>query len=208
MDAKFRASPDSAVIARVDLLSRTSDTVAKFMIPKVTLDPQKGSNGWTIVVALVNPLPLTDDWALLSDGTIAIVRGREYRVDFVDEADRVTHGPRVSFEWERVRDEARDSIIDSTRTEMEKLREAQIARNAAAAPGVPAAAGPTTGANGRQLTGADGSACSGALWASGSADDAAGVRAAERYCRITAPRFVRARRSATQRGGSGYGLRK
>ena len=157
----------STKVDRGIMLSRTSDTVAKFMIPKVTLDPQKGSNGWTIVVALVNPLPLTDDWALLADGTIAIVRGREYRVDFVDEADRVTHGPRVPFEWERVRDDARDSIIDSTRTEMEKLREAQIARNAAAAAGAPAAAGPTTGANGRQLTGADGGARSGALGPAG-----------------------------------------
>jgi len=160
MDAAFRASPDSAVLARVDLTTRAVDTVAKFMIPKVTLQShdREATTGWTIVIALVNPLPLTDDWALLSDGTIAIVRGREYRVDLVDENDKITPGPRVPFEWQRVADTERGTIIDSTRIEMEKLRAAQLAKNAAAAATGPASATPTTGANGRQLTQADGSA--------------------------------------------------
>jgi hypothetical protein len=154
MDAVFKKSPDSAVIARVDLATRVVDTVAQFMIPKITLDShdRESTTGWTIVIALVNPLPLTDDWAILSDGTIAIVRGREYRVDFFDENDKITSGPRVPFEWEHVSDDQRPTIIDSTRIEMQKLRDEQVARNAAAAAAAgPAVAGPTTGANGRQL---------------------------------------------------------
>jgi hypothetical protein len=153
MDAVFRASPDSAVLARFNLATRSVDTVAKFMIPKITLHrhDRESTTGWTIVIALVNPLPLTDDWAMLADGTIAIVRGREYRVDFFDEDDKVTSGPRVPFEWRRVGDDERAAIIDSTRIEMEKLRAEQTARNAAAAAATPKPAGPTTGANGRQL---------------------------------------------------------
>jgi hypothetical protein len=155
MDAKFKKSPDSAVIARVNLESRAVDTVATFAIPKVTLHAREPSGGWTVVVALVNPLPLTDDWALLSDGTIAIVRGREYRVDFIDEHDRISHGPRIPFEWERVAENDRQRIIDSARVEMEKLRAAQAARNAASAVSA-GPTGPSSGANGRQLATADG----------------------------------------------------
>ena len=160
MDAAFKAPPDSAVLARVNLTTRAVDTVAKFMIPKVTLHSydRESTTGWTIVVALVNPLPLTDDWALLADGTIAIVRGREYRVDFVDENDKVTSGPRVPFEWQRVADVEREAIIDSTRVETEKLRAAQLAKRAATLLASPASAAPTSGANGRQLAQAEGSA--------------------------------------------------
>jgi hypothetical protein len=153
-DAAFSVSPDSAVLTRFDLTTRSVDTVGKFMIPKITLHEKPASDGWTEYVALVNPLPLTDDWAVLADGTIAIVRGREYRVDFVDEDDHITSGPRVPFDWERVPEDARAGIIDSTKAEMEKLQAAQAARNAAAAG--PAVARPQTGANGRQLTEADG----------------------------------------------------
>ena len=155
MDEKFKKSPDSAVIARVNLESRAVDTVATFAIPKVTLREHAPAGGWTVVTALVNPLPLTDDWAVLSDGTIAIVRGREYRVDFVDENDRISHGPRLPFEWERVADDDRARIIDSTRIEMEKLRAAQAARNAASAVSSTPTA-PSSGGNGRQLATADG----------------------------------------------------
>lgn len=158
MDAVFKASPDSAVLARIDLATRTADTVAKFMIPKVTLHThdRESTTGWTIVIALVNPLPLTDDWAVLADGTIAIVRGREYRVDFVDENDKVISGPRIPFDWQHVAETERVAILDSTKIEMEKLRAAQLARNAAAAATRPVSAAPTTGADGRQLTQAEG----------------------------------------------------
>src|SRR5204862_3864259 len=80
-------------------------------------------------------------WAVLADGSIAIVRGQDYHIDFVNPDGSLTVSPKVPFEWQRLSDEDKAAIIDSTKTRMEKAR--------AAAAGMPAdkaaAAGATAG---------------------------------------------------------------
>ncbi len=141
--------PDSSLIVRFDFSNRKLDSLTKYKIPFVALSMTKNQYGAVTVMQTVNPMPQTDDWALLADGTIAVVRGKEYRVDFFSPDGSVRSGPRLPFEWSRLRDEDKVAVIDSTRTAMEKLRAAYIAKLAAANP-IPAPAATTT-STGRQL---------------------------------------------------------
>ena len=74
------------------------------------------------VTTTVNPLPQGDDWALLPDGTIALVRGRDYHVDWLGADGSVTSSPKIPFHWERLSDEQKVAFIDSAKVAIEKQR--------------------------------------------------------------------------------------
>jgi hypothetical protein len=126
---------DSSSIVRFDFATRSLDTAARFAIPKIrTTSTPLEVNGRSVGVRIsqvVNPMPPTDDWAVLSDGTIAIVRGHDYRVDFLDGAGQMSSGPKIPFEWERMSDELKTAMIDSTRADIAR-RVAQMAAASAA----------------------------------------------------------------------------
>jgi len=147
--------PESSIVVRVDLKTRKVDTAATFRIPKFNLNITRDDNGRVMMTTTVNPAPWTDDWALLSDGTLAVVRGQDYRVDFVSSDGKVTSSPKLPFDWQRLSDDDKAAIIDSTKTAMEKLRAAQEAQNAAANPEA-AKADSASKAGGRQRVQADG----------------------------------------------------
>src|SRR5204862_7398358 len=77
------ALPDSVPIVRYDLTARRLDTAAfvKVYAPKCNVVQSEG--GGVRMSTFINPIPEVDDWAVLPDGTIAIVR-KDYHVDFVD----------------------------------------------------------------------------------------------------------------------------
>ncbi|MEP6692134.1 MAG: hypothetical protein ABJD07_13320 [Gemmatimonadaceae bacterium] len=112
---------DSAPIIRFDLDARRADTLAyiKVTAPKMNVAQ---SEGRVSITTIVNPLPINDDWALLSDGRVAIVRGREYRVDWLSPDGAVTKGPTIPFEWQKLSDADKEAIIDSSRKVMDAQR--------------------------------------------------------------------------------------
>lgn len=114
--------PDSAALVRFDLATRKLDTVTWFKTPKVNFSIVTAPDGGVRVTSVVNPLPQGDDWAMLSDGSIAIVRGRDYHVDWVG-AQGITSSPKIPYEWERMSDEQKVAFIDSAKVAMEKARE-------------------------------------------------------------------------------------
>jgi hypothetical protein len=67
-------------------------------------------------------MPWTDDWALLADGTLAIVRGQDYRVDLLGLNGKMSTGAKLPFEWQRLSDEDKMKVVDSARAEVEKER--------------------------------------------------------------------------------------
>jgi hypothetical protein len=120
--------PESSFVVRVDLRSRKVDTAATFRIPKINVSVNRDENtGRMTVINTLNPMPWTDDWALLSDGTLAVVRGQDYRVDLVSPDGKMTSAPKLPFDWQRLSDEDKVRIIDSTRAAQEALRAAQLA---------------------------------------------------------------------------------
>jgi hypothetical protein len=61
----------------------------------------------------INPLPQGDDWALLNDGTIAVVRVLDYHVDYYLADGTHTSSPRLPFDWKRISDDDKSKMVDS-----------------------------------------------------------------------------------------------
>jgi hypothetical protein len=106
--------PDSAFLARVDLDTRLLDTAAWFEIPaqKVTVnfDAQDIVRSITL---MKTPAPVVDDWAVLSDGSIAVVRGRDYHVDWINADGSRTSSTKMPFDWQPLDEARKTALIDS-----------------------------------------------------------------------------------------------
>ncbi len=116
------APPDSAALVRFDLTTRKLDTATFFKTPKINVNVTRTSDGGMNVQTTVNPLPQGDDWALLPDGTIALVRTRDFHVDWLSTDGTITSSPKIPFNWERLTDEGKVAFIDSAKIAMEKAR--------------------------------------------------------------------------------------
>lgn len=118
--------PDSAPIVRITLATRAEDTVAFFRIPDTKLTVKRTDNGIT-ATAVINPLPVVDDWALLPNGTVAVVRGKDFHIDWYRPDGTHTSTPKIPFDWQRLTDSLKAAVIDSARTAMEKMRQERLA---------------------------------------------------------------------------------
>ena len=137
--------PESSTIVRVDLTTRQLDTVGVIKIPKVNMQVSQDDKGNMRITSEVNPLPVVDEWAVLSDGSVAFVRGQDYHVDFVNADGTKRTAPKIPFDWQRLTDEDKIAFIDSVKAARARLAAAQQSSSAPAggAPGSPAAgAGP------------------------------------------------------------------
>jgi hypothetical protein len=127
--------PDSAAILRVDMATRKVDTAGFFRIPRTKMKTEQTDRGITMT-SEANPLPLVDDWAVLADGSIAIVRGQDYHVDFIDADGELSSSAKLPFDWQRLDDDAKVAVIDSAKKAFEAARTAA----ANAPPGTPSTA--------------------------------------------------------------------
>jgi len=114
--------PDSAPVVRVSLATRKVDTIAMIKVPRANVQVTRGNDGRMNMQTTINPLPTTDDWALMHDGSIAVVRGHDFHVDWIGADGSVTSSPKILFEWQRLSDEDKEMILDSARTAIEKQR--------------------------------------------------------------------------------------
>ena len=105
--------PDSLPILRRDLATGRIDTVAMMhpgrLRQMVTRRAAGGGRGYSAT----NPIHSADDWTVLDDGTIAIVRVGDYHIDWVRPDGRVTASAKVPTKWERLTDAMKVAIIDS-----------------------------------------------------------------------------------------------
>jgi hypothetical protein len=113
--------PDSAPIFRIDLATRKIDTVTYIKTQKIKMNTTQDANGGIRMTSEINPLPVVDEWALVSDGSIAIVRGRDYHIDWVNADGSRTSSPKIPFEWQRLSDEDKVAFIDSVKAARERM---------------------------------------------------------------------------------------
>jgi len=114
--------PDSAALVRFDLATRKVDTAAFFKTPKINLEMSQTPDGGMRMISRVNPLPQGDDWVILPDGTVALVRGKDFHVDWLSPNGQITSSPKIPFSWERLTDESKVTFIDSAKVALEKAR--------------------------------------------------------------------------------------
>lgn len=106
--------PDSVAVLRQDLATNRIDTTVMIQAPRVRQAVTRRTNGGNGRPA-INPMQSSDDWALLNDGTLAVVRVRDYHVDWVRPDGRVTSSPKIPMQWRRITDSMKVAIMDSVR---------------------------------------------------------------------------------------------
>jgi hypothetical protein len=134
---------ESAAVIRYDLAARKLDTAGFFKVPKVTFSTSTDANGGMRRQAMMHPLPIVDDWAVMSDGTIAFVRGQDYHVEFIGADGVRTVGSKIPYEWQRMTEEDKIAFMDSTRAAVTRAR----AAGASGVAGAAAAGGGNAGFN-------------------------------------------------------------
>jgi hypothetical protein len=102
---------DTALLVRVDMESRRADTLARIRVQASTTMIR--NNG--LLKFTMEPVSLIDEWAMLSDGSIAVMRGQDYHIDWIA-PDGTRHSTaRLPFDWKRLTDEDKQKLIDSVR---------------------------------------------------------------------------------------------
>jgi hypothetical protein len=141
--------PDSAPIFRIDLATRQLDTLGYIRTPRIKMNVTQDENGRMTMTSEVNPLPVVDEWAVLSDGSVAFVRGRDYHIDWVNPDGSRTASPRIPFEWQRLTDEDKVAFIDSVKAARERMgANAPMVMTPGGTPGAVTSGGPPPGGGG------------------------------------------------------------
>ena len=107
--------PDSAPVVRIDMATRQVDTVGFIKTPRIKMDVSRDDKGNVRMSSQINPLPVVDDWAMTPDGAIALVRGRDYHVDWVNPDGSKLSSAKIPFDWQRLSDEDKVAFIDSVK---------------------------------------------------------------------------------------------
>ena len=105
--------PDSVPILRSNFDTRKTDTVTFVRVPKTEFATQPTPEGGTRVITKLNPLPQADDWATLSDGTVAVVRVLDYHIDWYTPDGKHTSSAKLPFDWKQLTETDKSKMIDS-----------------------------------------------------------------------------------------------
>lgn len=115
-------SPTTAPLVRIDLVTRTIDTVTDVRLP---LHIERAISLPLARTIVMNPMPEADDWTVLPNGTVAVVRVTDYHMDLIGADGTVRSGAKVPFAWRRLDDSTKAAFVDSTKAAVEKLSTAQ-----------------------------------------------------------------------------------
>lgn len=111
---------DSLPILRADFDLRRTDTIGKVARPLTRTAAISPDGRSTITAFVLDPLRTLDEWAVLADGTVGIVRGHDYHVDWIRPDGTTGTTPRLPFDWKRVEEADKERIVDSARTKLEQ----------------------------------------------------------------------------------------
>lgn len=110
------AQPDSVPIVRVDFDTRKADTITYVKVPKNETQMTRGEDGQMRFNMKINPLPQADDWALLSDGTVAVMRVLDYHVDYYSPDGKHVASEKLPYDWKQITDEDKTKLVDSLKS--------------------------------------------------------------------------------------------
>ncbi|MBY0490559.1 MAG: hypothetical protein K2R93_12020 [Gemmatimonadaceae bacterium] len=108
--------PDSVPIVRVDFDTRKADTITFVKVPKNETQMTRGEDGQMRFTMKINPLPQADDWALLSDGTVAVMRVLDYHVDYYTPEGKHIASEKLPYDWKQITDEDKSKLVDSLKS--------------------------------------------------------------------------------------------
>lgn len=125
---------DSVPIMRADFDSRRVDTVAFVKGGGNTKLLGRDSEGSPVRFSRM-PVEIVDVWGVLSDGSIGIVRGQDYHIDWILPDGTKHSTTKLPFDWKRLTDDDKQRLIDSVRADAGAKLGAALAQGQAASPG-------------------------------------------------------------------------
>jgi hypothetical protein len=114
--------PDSAPIVRADFETRAIDTIVRVKVAGSVRATAEAGVSATVYTLTMKPNVAVDDWTLLSDGSVAVVRGHDYHVEIFHPDGKRTVGPKLPFDWKQLTEGDKQQLIDSTQAVLEKQR--------------------------------------------------------------------------------------
>ena len=123
---------DSSALVRFDLASRHVDTLTFLQTGKRPLRYVPDRECDWYIAPVINPLPLVDDWAAMHDGTIAVIRGGDYHIDWISPAGERQRSPRIQLPATRLSDSAKSAYLDSTKAVLARLQKRRSGTDAPA----------------------------------------------------------------------------
>jgi hypothetical protein len=115
--------PDSVPILRANFDTRSVDTVTFVRVTNPKFNMSTTPEGGMQVAVTMNPLPQNDDWALMADGTVAVVRVLDYRVDWFKADGTLERSAPLPFDWKRITDDEKIRMVDSLKTAAKEATE-------------------------------------------------------------------------------------
>ncbi|MEP6778654.1 MAG: hypothetical protein ABJC26_02100, partial [Gemmatimonadaceae bacterium] len=97
------------------------DTIATIEVSGARTLMIRSGEGKMKMISIMNPLPAIDAWAVLSDGTVAIVRGHDYHVDWYHADGSHESTPKMPFDWRPLNDDAKKATLDSAQRQVDKM---------------------------------------------------------------------------------------
>ena len=132
---------DSAPVLRGDFDTRTVDTIAWIKTPsqgRMGMEMKENLAGGPPSITmrmLLNPFQMADEWSVLSDGTIAIVRVHDYHIDWIDPDGAHRSSAKMPIDWRRYTDAEKAMRVDSIKKVVEQqIKNALAAQSGAGAP--------------------------------------------------------------------------
>src|SRR5206468_8339333 len=72
------------------------------------------ADGTRRFITMSKPFELMDEWAMLPNGRVAVIRWRDYHVDWIEPGSkRITSSPKTDWNWVRLTDDEKGRFIDS-----------------------------------------------------------------------------------------------
>jgi hypothetical protein len=90
-------SPDSAPITRWTRATKKTDTLTWVRLAKSSVQTSGSQGNMRVMVGGANPLAIRDAWAVFPDGRVAVLRGAEYRIDFVMPNGSIVRGQPIKY---------------------------------------------------------------------------------------------------------------
>jgi len=112
---------DSTLIVRADLETRQVDIVGAVHHDGGRNRSDPPEDGKRVVTTIIQPVPTLDSWAVLSDGTIAFVRGHDYHVDWILPDGSKSSSDKLPFDWKRLTDDDKQKLVDSAKVVWDSL---------------------------------------------------------------------------------------
>lgn len=102
IDAAFAGVSDSAPLIRWDRVKNRLDTLARLHLAPLAKPGSGGAAGHQVIMSRPQPFGAEDDWAVLPDGRVAILRVADYHVDWIGPDGKKLATPPNAYQREKV----------------------------------------------------------------------------------------------------------